>query len=252
MVNVNYDLRYVAFLDLMGFKNMVSQSTKDAVILNTINQALDYTGYIQHDNYNGIIPMVELGKQVTAFSDSVVISYDASMPGAGFHVLMDLVYICNNLLGLGIPVRGGVTVGQLIHTERKCFGPAMVEAYLMESEKAKFPRVIVDSNLIKYALNNPGRANTFEQEEKYLDELLREDSSDKIVILDYLKQINEFDDYEIYHGHILRTKEFITKNLSIYKYTGTDRIYEKYVWLKKYYNETIRAVYSSPEQLLIP
>lgn len=69
---------------------------------------------MQYENYNGMLPMADLGKQVTAFSDSIVISYDAAMPGGGFHVLMDLVYICNDLLGIGIPVRGGVTVGQLI------------------------------------------------------------------------------------------------------------------------------------------
>lgn len=249
MLNVNYDLRYVAFLDLMGFKNMVSQSTKDTVILKTINQALDYTGHIQHDNYNGIIPMVELGKRVTAFSDSVVISYDASMPGAGFHVLMDLVHICNDLLGLGIPVRGAVTVGQLIHTERKCFGPAMVEAYLMESEKAKFPRVIVDSKVIEYDLKNPGKANTFKYEAEYLDKIIQKDINDDEYFLDYLKQWNEFDEPEIYDNYILRTKRFIIEKLSTYK--DDEKIYEKYVWLKKYYNTTIREVYSSPEQLLI-
>lgn len=231
MVNVDYDLRYVAFLDLMGFKNMVSQSTKDTVILNTINQALDYTGHIQHDNYNGIIPMVELGKQVTAFSDSVVISYDASMPGAGFHVLMDLVYICNDLLGLGIPVRGAVTVGQLIHTERKCFGPAMVEAYLMESKKAKFPRVIVDSKVIEYDLKNPGKANTVKYEAKYLDKIIQKDINDGKYFLDYLKQWNEFDETEIYDNYILRTKEFIIEKLSTYK--DDETIFEKYLWLKK-------------------
>lgn len=121
MTNVNYNLRYVAFLDLLGFKNMVNQSVENQTILNNINRALNYIGGIQHDNYNGIMSMVDLGKQVTVFSDSIVISYDALMPGGGFHVLMDLVYICNDLLGIGIPVRGGVTVGPLIHDELKCY-----------------------------------------------------------------------------------------------------------------------------------
>ena len=81
MINANYKLKYVAFLDLLGFKNMVYQSVGDQNILNNINIALSYIGKMQHDNYNGIMPMVDLGKQVTAFSDSIVISYDASIPG---------------------------------------------------------------------------------------------------------------------------------------------------------------------------
>ena len=78
--------------------------------MNTINWVLNYTGNIQHDNYNGAFSMAEIGKQVTAFSDSVLISYNASMSGGGFYVLMDLLHICINLLGFGIPIRGGVTV----------------------------------------------------------------------------------------------------------------------------------------------
>ena len=34
MTNVNYNLRYVAFLDLLGFKNMVNQSVENQTILN--------------------------------------------------------------------------------------------------------------------------------------------------------------------------------------------------------------------------
>lgn len=133
------------------------------------NYQLSYIGSMQHDNYNGMLPMVDLGKQVTAFSDSIVISYDTSMPGGGFHVLMDLVYICNDLLGIGIPVRGGVTVGQLIHDERKCFGPAMVEAYLMESQAAIYPRIIINLNV--YA-NNENLRSKYEWLRWYYNETI--------------------------------------------------------------------------------
>ena len=44
MTNVNYNLRYVAFLDLLGFKNMVNQSVENQTILNNINRALNYIG----------------------------------------------------------------------------------------------------------------------------------------------------------------------------------------------------------------
>ena len=255
VVNINYDLRYVAFLDLMGFRNMVDQSTIDADILNTINQALDYTGYVQYNNYHGTFSLVELGKQVTSFSDSVVISYNASMPGGGFYVLIDIVHICINLLGLGIPVRGGVTVGKLIHTERKCFGPAMVRAYLMESQKAKFPRVLIDSEVMKHDLENPGAANTVEYEADYLSQIVQKDAIDNYYFLDYLKQYEEFDEFESYIDYMLGIKEFIIRKLSIYQlstHKEDEEIYMKYVWLKNYYNKTIEAVLAEPKQFLIP
>lgn len=216
MNNINYQLRYVAFLDLLGFKNMVNQSVVNQDVLNNIYHALSYSGRMQHDNYFGLLPMVDLGKQVTAFSDSIVISYDALMPGGGFHVLMDLVYICNDLLGIGIPVRGGVTVGQLIHDEQKCFGPAMVEAYTMESEKAKYPRIIIDQSVLEYDLSKPGEANTVEYEAEYLSGIIKKDYRDGQYFLDYMRQCNEFDDSWLYDDYILRTREFIIRNLNVY------------------------------------
>lgn len=249
MINVSYKQRYVAFLDLMGFKNLVNQSAEDQAVLNNINRALSYIGRMQHDNYNGMMPMADLGKQVTAFSDSIVISYDALMPGGGFHVLMDLVYICNDLLGIGIPVRGGVTVGQLIHDEQKCFGPAMVEAYLMESEKAHVPRIIINENVIKYDLSRPGEANTVKYEAEYLKSIIKKDPGDGLLFLDYMKQWNDFDEPEIYDNYITRTREFIIRCLNMYAHN--DRLYPKYEWLKWYYNETVSEVYTHPRERLI-
>lgn len=249
MINANYELRYVAFLDLLGFKKMVILSGGDQNILNKLNMALSYIGNMQHNNYNGIMSMSELGKHVTSFSDSIVISYDTSMPGGGFYVLMDLVYICNDLLGIGIPVRGGVTVGQLIHNKQKCFGPAMIEAYLMESQKALFPRIIIDQKVLEYDLSKPGEANTIEYEAEYLNAIIKKDPLDELLFLDYMKQYNEFDEPEIYDDYILRTREFIIKNLNIHAYN--EKLYKKYEWLKWYYNETITTVYSHMEQLYI-
>lgn len=245
MTNVNYNLRYVAFLDLLGFKNMVNQSVENQTILNNINRALNYIGGIQHDNYNGIMSMVDLGKQVTVFSDS----YDALMPGGGFHVLMDLVYICNDLLGIGIPVRGGVTVGPLIHDELKCYGPAMVEAYMMESQRAADPRIIINQNVLEHDLSRPGGANTIEYEAEYLMGIVKKDPHDGLIFLDYMKQCNEFDEPAVYDDYILRTREFIIRNLNIY--ANDRRLCSKYEWLKWYYNETVASVYAKPEQFLI-
>lgn len=250
MGNANYEFRYIAFLDLLGFKKMVEQSAVNQGILNNIYGALSYIGDIRHDNYYGPLSMVELGKQVTAFSDSIVISYSTSMPGGGFHVLMDLVFICNDLLRIGIPVRGGVTVGQLIHDEQKCFGPAMIDAYTMESNDAIYPRIIINPNVIEQDLSNPGQANTIEYEAEYLEGIIKKDPRDKQFFLDYMKQWTEFDDLYIYNDYISRTRNFIIDCLI--KYSTDERLYSKYEWLKWYYNETVTAISTHPEQLIIP
>jgi hypothetical protein len=44
----------------------------------------------------------------------------------------------------GILVRGGIAKGQLHHTAKVVFGPALIEAYRLESQIAKFPRILLD------------------------------------------------------------------------------------------------------------
>src|SRR5947207_13388238 len=48
------------------------------------------------------------------------------------------------LLATGIFTRGGIAKGRLHHTDKVVFGPAMLEAYRLESSISRFPRVLVD------------------------------------------------------------------------------------------------------------
>ena len=244
-MNIQYETRYVAFLDLLGFKNMVMKSETDYNMLNTINLALNYINNMQNNNYKGDMPMANLGKQVTAFSDSIVISYNATMPGGGFHVMMDLIYICNDLIGIGIPIRGGITVGPLIHENNKCFGPAMVRAYQMENNEALVPRIIIDREVIFNDLARPGQANTPECEMKYLENLIKVDVDDRI-FLDYLSQWNEFNDEETYINYMGNLRRFIVNNLVWCN--GNKRLFDKYNWLKNYYNDTVNSIFV-PKQI---
>ena len=52
--NTTYSLRYVAFLDLLGFKTLVDQSDSNQEILDKINLALEYTAGIRQDNYEDV------------------------------------------------------------------------------------------------------------------------------------------------------------------------------------------------------
>lgn len=248
-MSIVYKSRYIAFLDILGFKNLVCQSESNQQTLNIINEALDYTSRVQNENYEGDWSMVDLGKQVSVFSDSVVISYEMTRPGAGFFVLMDLIYICNDLLGVGIPVRGGVTVGLLVHQNNKCFGPAMVEAYGIESEVAIYPRIVVDPRVIEYDLQYKGKNNTVEFEEKYIKSLIEIDERDGCIYLDYLSQYNEFNDFETYQWCICNVRNFIIN--SIQEFSSNQKILLKYEWLKNYYNKTILKLGDTYRQLLI-
>lgn len=248
-MNEMYQNRYVAFLDVLGFKNMVQQSEYDGQMLNRINMALNYTSNVQRESCEGIMSMTDIGKQVSVFSDSVVISYEMTKPGSAFYVLMDLIFICNDLLSMGVPVRGGVTVGPLIHESNKCFGPAMVDAYKMESEQAIYPRILVNPKVIQYGIEFKGRANTEEYESGYLEALISQDDIDNAIYLDFLSQHSEFDDPELYYNYIICVRNFIIT--SINSFSNNSKIIKKYEWLKNYYNITVKKVYRNYQALLI-
>lgn len=132
----NYEIRYVAFIDILGFKNIIKKSEKKENEIQYIEKAIDiFKSFTNEDSFI-----------VTQFSDSVVISTKDSEDD--FQKLLKcLLEISIKSIGIWYLLRGGITKGKLIHTKDYLFGPAMNYAYRLESELAIFPRIIIDENL---------------------------------------------------------------------------------------------------------
>ena len=83
-----------------------------------------------------------LDLRVSTFSDNVVIT---QKPGATTpQLLMQLAIWQLGAAANGFLLRGGVTVGDVLHEEEGVFGPAMNRAYYLESRCAVFPRIMLD------------------------------------------------------------------------------------------------------------
>lgn len=52
--------------------------------------------------------------------------------------------------GGGFLIRGGISVGKIIHTRNAVFGPALNRAYEIESTMAIFPRIVIDENVLPH------------------------------------------------------------------------------------------------------
>jgi len=65
--------------------------------------------------------------------------------------------LCLDLLRQGVLTRGGITKGLLYHSSNIAFGPALIEAYRLESEVAVYPRVVLDPTLTKSIVDNQDR-----------------------------------------------------------------------------------------------
>jgi len=129
-----YENRYCAFVDILGFRELVARLSASAENVRTLRSLLQKV----HE------PREFSPQQIRAqsISDAVALSTDATMDGISA-LLGTLTILAVDLLAEGYLVRGAVVKGPLFHDERMVFGKALVDAYHLETEVAKFPRIVV-------------------------------------------------------------------------------------------------------------
>ena len=133
-----YEDRNVAFIDILGFKNIVKQS-KDIEVLNIIDELHKNI----HADKDGKVYDYRESFEFAYFSDCIVLSC-LSKKSYGF--IQNLMNLQIELLRKGVFIRGCITKGDLYHSGNKLFGPALIEAYESESSIAKYPRIILGKN----------------------------------------------------------------------------------------------------------
>ena len=128
--------RFVVFLDIMGFKNMVARQEHQEVLekLQLLQKEISfYVGLHKHINI-----------QLAQFSDSIVLfSQDAS--SESFVALSDIAAaIMMTAIQQGIPLKGAIAKGKVTCDIPKqlFFGQALIDAYLLE-ENIKYYGVVV-------------------------------------------------------------------------------------------------------------
>lgn len=142
-----YEKRAVLFLDILGFKVLVDQRQEHKIhkILSTS---------VAFSNGKPSFPDTN---HTTAFSDSIVVSHRLDAAGIQ-NTINTAAMLAWAFLQQGILTRGGIACGEVHHTSDRLFGPAMNEAYLLESELAIFPRIIVSDEvkaLVMHEKNDP-------------------------------------------------------------------------------------------------
>jgi len=146
-----YSSYYIAFLDLLGFKEIVKNKT-----CNEIAEIFDEvkTQYVigKVDQEKGtsipVIPPEHIMYYIMSDSICIYIKDDIK------YALPILLGLCLNfqlrMLSFSTPVlvRGSIAHGDLFSDQRIIFGPALVEAYLREEKLTKYPRIIIPKHII--------------------------------------------------------------------------------------------------------
>jgi hypothetical protein len=140
-----YEHRAVLFLDILGFKDLVDREKTQTIldVLNIPTELQIHETGVRRFPFDGTS-----GMEISAFSDSIVISQLVGNDGFG---VTQLVHYANHLwvkfLARGVLTRGGIAIGELHHRNSILFGPAMNHAYKLESQVANYPRIVVEKSV---------------------------------------------------------------------------------------------------------
>ena len=172
---IKYQLRIVAYIDILGFSQLIRKSTNNNDVLNKIYKALSH--FIDEKEKNN-----EMDKrysdnmcQYSTQSDCIVISYAFyKNSGSFFNILTDIYFMIAELSYLGFVVRGGISIGKLYHNEQNVFGPALVETVNLEEKSAHYPRVIISNKDYETGIYE-GYLYSSEEEREYINKRLKRD-----------------------------------------------------------------------------
>lgn len=145
-IDYDYDERWVAFIDILGFKEHVKDATdtdfQDLLsIIHKARYACDQWG----EAWRAVHHVNTL--EATAFSDNIVISIGQE-ENARTLLLQMVEMFARDFLESGYMIRGAVTRGRLHHSEGVVVGEGLVKAYELESKVANYPRVIIDPSVL--------------------------------------------------------------------------------------------------------
>lgn len=236
-----YEDRYVAFIDILGFKNLLKEDK-----VNNIKSVLEVFYKEQQENYNkNKSNKSSIGVEISLFSDSLIISYPVkdNITNADnlFYLIMDIIFIQFDLAFRGVFVRGGIAKGKLYHNKDICFGEALLLAEDME-KSAVYPRVVLAEETMTVAIKNNvendkkySQYNDFESEAVYYYRILKKDI-DGMWYVNFILQADEFDD----GGEFIDMLEKIkVKCETVLSNNSDEHIRMKYNWLKSKLIETV-------------
>lgn len=140
--------RFVAFLDIMGFKDRVARNNHSEILKELEIFQSNISQYVSYHQDANI--------QIALFSDSILIySQDDSIDS--LHALAD---ITSHIMMYAIqqekpiPLKGAIAAGEMTcnQTKQLYFGQALIDAYLLE-ENVKYYGVLVHHSAERYLQN---------------------------------------------------------------------------------------------------
>ncbi len=231
---------YVAYLDILGFKELVRK--KSAKEIKKIYDEIRWVSTLYRNaSIFNLSKEIKQNLEISFLSDSIIINIPKDIPFAFYGLVVFCLNVQFKLIGLGRPVliRGAINQGDFFRYYDKdtgaviIFGNSVIDAFNLEENLAIVPRIILNETLFKSELNrlsgdNFSILNTFTRK-----------AEDGYMFLDYMKM--RMDLGNDITTKCIQIKEYIQSELT--KQTD-ERILSKLEWMKKYFNSTIKESYN--------
>lgn len=157
---IEYEERAVAFIDILGFKNIVNRSAEDEEMMKVLNELVELLQTSipsLNSNVDANFPK-DLIPQHIYISDCIILSAPLRSEEIPKYcglaaIVMRAIQVSQKLLDHGFLVSGGITIGKVWHSSRNIVGPAYQEAYLLESRNS-LPCIVLSSCAESYWRNS--------------------------------------------------------------------------------------------------
>jgi hypothetical protein len=207
-----YEERYCAFVDILGFSSLVASIRHDPALFE---------------------PIYDADFRAQMISDAVCVSAKNNASGLGT-LCISLTELNLSLLHQGYFMRGAIVKGTLYHDDKIAFGDALIRAYNIEQNIAVYPRII----LTREVVTDIREFQTLRFTSSF-EHLLRQ-SADGPYHLDILGQelnaINILaDQRELNAAELNKTTKLLQEKLD--ESVDNPRHFEKVQWFAAYWND---------------
>lgn len=155
----------------------------------------------------------------------------AAVTPEGLNSLLSMIgQIARNLLQKDVLIRGGVSLGSIHHEGTMTFGPAMNEAYGIESQWAVYPAVIFSNAVAAKAAQFQSRRVCVDPHRPHL------------MMIDYLEPMRVYTP-ELVAGKVIWDDPalLIVSHIQnrLIQHRSNQNLYSKTMWLEAYWNSAV-------------
>lgn len=247
-ISYKYQKRIVVFLDLLGFKEKLVEFEQEALF----EDEDGYTDRVRISNkanefinvFKDAISLIDPNEcNYYLFSDNICMTLDPYFnKDLHIKVMFTISDLIQKFAEKGYFLRGGIDYGWFVDEKEIALGMPLVNAYLLESTKAIFPRVILSEDyknfLDELELNKELGDISIFNKKNFLKE------SDGFTFINpFYNVITTIDKYSFF----TKFKMAIETNLAVNKTVET--ISKKFIWMANEHNAFLDYYISNIEAL---